>query len=833
MVSGAAIKGRMIPAFPELIGRRSFMPPGESEALLQLAQDVASGSDIDWSSAELCAGDPELRAVLDQLKIVARLAAACSSPIDELAAAMNGPQSAALLKSWGRLEIRRELGRGGFGTVFLAWDPSLECEVALKVMQDAERSAAVIQEGRLLARVRHPNVVMVHGVDQYDGTVGLRMEFIEGLTLKQALEVRGVFGAQEAALIGIDVCRALAAVHKAGLLHRDIKAHNVMRETGGRIVLMDFGAGERRTVDFNTKRSLAGTPLYLAPELLKGEPATIASDIYSVGVLLFNLVTGDYPVRGDSVDLVALAHVDGRRNALADLRPDLQAGFVRVVDRALQIDAAQRYRTAGAMQQDLAATLEVEAPRQLGDPLALAPSRAKAPSIAVLPFVSLGPDHDIEYLCDGLVEELLISLGKIPGLRVASRTSSRALQATADVRAICRQLEVNAILEGTVRKSGDRLRITAQLVSAEDGCHIWSEGYNRDMADVLGVQEGIAQNVVDRLQVTLAEVHASRLTREHTANPRAYHLYLKGRFFWARRYHAGLRSALDHFQKAIEEDAGYALAYAGVADAYTFIGFYSLQRPRDAFANAGAAVRRALEIDPLLAEAHTSLALLKLGNEWDFAGAERELRRALELDPSQPLPRIYLAWVLILRGDIAGGIVEARRAQELEPLSPLVNAGVAFALYNSRRYEEAIVECEKGLEVDPNLLLAIHFMAMCRCQQGRLPEAIALSERTVAMSERAPFYLGLLGHFCARAGDRDQVDALLAELSELRERKYVPPHCMVYIYAGLNDFDSAIEWEAKAFDDGASPFNYVSPLIDNLKRDPRHAAEMRRMGMKP
>ena len=805
----------------------------ESEALLQLAQDVASGSDVDWSLADLGASDPALRAVFDQLKIVAQLATACRSPLDEPAHILSGPESAALLKSWGRLEIRRELGRGGFGTVYLAWDPALECEVALKVMHDAERSAAVIQEGRLLARVRHPNVVMVHGVDQYDDTVGLRMEFIEGLTLKQALEVRGVFGAQEAALIGIDVCRALAAVHKAGLLHRDIKSHNVMRETGGRIVLMDFGAGQTRSFDFNTNRSLAGTPLYLAPELLKGEPSTIASDIYSVGVLLFNLVTSDYPVRGDSFHLVAEAHVEGRRTALADLRPDLPAGFVRVVERALQLDAAQRYRTAGAMQQDLAATLEFEQPGPLGDSLPRVASRAKAPSIAVLPFVNLGPDQDIEYLCDGVVEELLISLGKIRGLRVASRTSSRALQATADVRAICRQLEVDAILEGTVRKSGDRLRITAQLVSADDGCHIWSECYNRDMADVLGVQEGIAQNVVDKLQVTFAEAHASRLTRQHTGNPRAYHLYLKGRFFWARRYHAGLRSALEHFQKAIEEDAGYALAYAGVADAYTFIGFYSLQRPREAFASAASAAQRALEIDPLLAEAHTSLALVKLGGEWDFAGAERELRRALELDPSQALPRIYLAWVLILRGDTSGGIVEARRAQELEPLSPLVNAGVAFALYNSRRYEEAIAECERSLEVDPNLLLAIHFMAMCRCQQGRLQEAIALSERTAAMSERAPFYLGLLGHFCARAGARDRVDALLAELTELRERKYVPPHCMVYIYVGLNDLDRAIEWEAKAFDDGASPFNYVSPVIDNLRRDPRHAAEMRRMGVRP
>jgi serine/threonine protein kinase/tetratricopeptide (TPR) repeat protein len=804
----------------------------DSNALTQLAKAVASGSDVDWSTAESTADDPDLRRAMAELKIVAQLAVACRSADDPQEPLPTDSSAPAPLKSWGRLEIRRELGRGRFGTVYLAWDPALECEVALKIMHDAEHSAAVIQEARLLARVRHPNVVTVHGVDQYDRAVGLRMEFVEGLSLKQALAAHGVLGAHEAALIGIDLCRALAAVHKAGLLHRDIKTHNVMREAGGRIVLMDFGAGEIRTAELHTPRLRTGTPLYLAPEIFGGQPSTIASDIYSLGVLLFHLVTLNYPVPGDTIDAVREAHARGSRVALADLRPDLPSGFVRVVELALDRDPARRYRSAGAMQQDLAAALELDVPLQSGAPAHGLLHRASTPSIAVLPFVNLGPDQDIEYLCDGLAEELLIGLGKLSGLRVASRTSSRALQMTTDVRTICRQLDVSAVLEGTVRKSGDRLRITAQLVSAEDGCHIWSEGYNRDMADVLGVQEGIAQNVVDRLQLTLAEVQAARLTRQHTDNPRAYHLYLKGRFYWARRYHAGLTSALEHFQKAIKEDAGYALAYAGVADAYTFMGFYSLQRPRDAFVRASAAALRALEIDPDLAEAHTSLALVKLGGDWDFAAAEHELRQALELDPGQALSRIYLAWVLVLRGDPASGLVEARRAQEIEPLSPLVNAGVGFTLYMSRRYDEAIAECEKSLEIDPNLLLAMHFMAMCRAQQSRLSEAIALSERTVAMSDRAPFYLGLLGHFCARAGARERVDELLAELGRLAERKYVPPHCMAYIYAGLNDLDRAFEWQAKAYDDGASPFNYFSPVIDNMQHDARHAVELRRMGLR-
>ena len=802
----------------------------DDDALLQLAKAVASDSNVDWATAESSAHGPQERDIVTQLKVLADLAVACRQAPDS----GNAPPShadAPMPQSWGRLEVRRELGRGQFGAVYLAWDPALECEIALKIMQDAERSAAVIQEARLLARVRHPNVVTVYGVDQYEQGVGLRMEFIEGLSLKQALAAHGVLGAPEAALIGIDLCRAVAAVHKAGLLHRDIKTHNVMRETGGRIVLMDFGAGEMRTTRLDAERHQAGTPLYLAPEIFEGEASTIASDIYSLGVLLFHLVTRSYPVPGETIDQVIAAHATGRKVALGDLRPDLPAAFIHAVERALDADPARRYRTAGAMQQELSAALGLDGPAPPASSLFKA---SRTPSIAVLPFVNLGPDQDIEYFCDGLVEELLIGLGKLPGLRVASKAAGRGLQATTDIRTICRELNVGAVLEGTVRKSGDRLRITAQLVSAEDGCHIWSEGYNRDMADVLGVQEGIAQNVVDKLQVTLAESNASRLTRRHTANPRAYHFYLKGRFYWARRYHAGLKNALDHFQKAIEEDAGYALAYAGVADAYTLIAFYSLMRPRDAFARASAAALRALEIDAELSEAHASLALVRLASDWDFPAAERELRCALDLDPAQSLSRIYLAWVLVLRGDPATGLVEARRAQETDPLSPLVNAGVGFALYLSRRYEEAVVECEKSLEIDPRFMLAMHFMAMCRAQQSRFKDAIALSERTVEMSDRAPFYLGLLGHFCARAGEHERVEAILSEIASLSaaQTKYVPPHCMVYIYAGLNDLDRAFEWQAKAYDDGAAPFNYFSPVIDNLLRDPRHMADMRRMGLR-
>jgi serine/threonine protein kinase/tetratricopeptide (TPR) repeat protein len=738
------------------------------------------------------------------------------------------------MSRWGTLECRRKIAAGTFGTVYLAWDPALEREVALKVLPAAGRSQTVIQEGRLLARVRHPNVVTVYGIDEYEGTVGLWMEWVEGLTLTRLLSARGLLGGHEAALIGVDICRAVAAVHKAGVLHRDIKAQNVMREAGGRIVLMDFGAGETRTEDGLSHPRMIGTPLYLAPELFAGHPATIASDIYSIGVLLYHLMTGRYPVEGATFD--AIATLDARQHpiGLSERRPDLPARLVRIVDDALAADPARRYRSASAMEDDLRSVLELQ--DALDETVAhevMSRMRRRIPSVAVLPFESLGPDEDLEYFCTGLAEELLTGLGKVPGLRVASRTSSLHVNRTGtDIKHVCRLLDVDAALEGTVRKAGDRVRISAQLVSAEDGCHLWSEGYDRSIADVFAVQDEIARSVVDRLKITLAEFPRQPLIRQHTRNPRAYQCYLKGRFYWTRRFHGGLKAALEQFQKAIQEDAGYALAYAGLADAYSFMGIYSVQKPRTAFALASAAVERALAIDADLPEAHTSLAFIRLSNDWNWPEAEREFRRALDLDATQTLARIYLSWLMVLQGDRAGAVIEARRAQEMEPLSPLVNAGLAHTLFFARRYDQAVTECERSLEVDPNFIFAIHLLGMCRAQQSRLAEAIEIGERTVLMSGRAPFYLGVLGHYHARNGALDKAHEILEELATLADTRYVPPHCQVYIHAGANDLDRAFEWQAKAYDDGASPFYYFSPLIENLHADPRHRAHLRQMGLR-
>jgi serine/threonine-protein kinase len=761
---------------------------------------IADGTGADSEAAATSDITHEQRQRVEDLRIVANLASVHLGAGEAATKVAQGQPA-----SWGPLQIRGEIGQGHFGTVYLAWDPALERRVALKLLRQTGGAAEIIREGRLLARVRHPNVVTVYGVDEHDGVVGLWMEFVDGLTLSRVLATSGVLGPREAALIGLDLCGAVAAVHEAGLVHRDIKAQNLIREGNGRLVLMDFGTGEVRA-DRSLTGSVTGTPLYLAPEIFAGAPATIASDIYSIGVVLFHLVTGGYPVEGQTLEKVEAAHAQGDRRHLADARPDLPSAFVLVVERALQQDPAHRWRSSDEMRQELIAALQH--PQLAGASAPRADQSTRLTAIAVLPFASVGSGHDLEYLGSGLADELLTGLAKVPGLRVASRTSaSHVARIEQDARSICRALGVEAVLEGTVRKAGEQVRITAQLVSATDGCHLWSDAYDRSMTDVFTVQDHIARSIVDRLQGSPIETSRPPLIGRHTQNSRAYHSYLKGRFYWTRRYHGGLIAAHQHFTEAIQEDAGYALAYAGLADAYAFMGIYAVQRPRPAFAAALAAVTRALALDPDLPEAHTSLAFIRLAGDWDLPEAAREFLRALTLDPRQAVTRIYYSWLLVLQGDVPGALSQVHMAQDTDPLSPLVNAGAGHTLYLARRYADAIVECEKALEIDPNFILAVHVKGMCRALQGDLNEATELAERTVSMSGRAPFYLGVLGHYRARAGHHDTVRAIQEELERKAAERYVPPHCMTFIHAALNDLDRAFEWQAKAYDDGASPFN--------------------------
>src|SRR5882672_11088954 len=579
------------------------------EALLALAESVADGTSVDWKTAASQAA-PEDQAFVRQLRILAKLTEVhttlAEGPWPAVApVAARRSQVAPAIGTWAHLTLLERLGGGTYGEVYRAWDRQLEREVALKLLRgvhpstslgaggdDDPETSRITREGRLLARVRHPNVITVHGVDVHEGRVGLWMELLRGQTLEQLLHTRGAFGAREAAPIGIYLCRALAALHAAGLLHRDVKADNVIREEGGRIVLMDLGTG--REIDSNARPGLpdfAGTPLYIAPEVFDGAPASEATDVYSLGVLLYHLVTGSFPVWAKTVEELKARHRNAPPIRLRDARADLPTVFVAVVDRAISRNPTDRYLTAGALEADLRKSIDddtsqltVDRPRDTVAPesppsrrpvkaiaaiagiaaavvavalLALPALRGRetlatlagAPirSIAILPLANLSGDPSQEYFADGMTDELIGTLGRLDGVNVISRTSSMQFKGSGKtVPEIARALNVDAILEGSVlmspgarQESGadpDRLRINARLIRAGTDTQLWDRTFEAVAGDVFRLQRDVAAATADGINAKLTPPRDAVVpAAQRAASFDAFDLYLKGRFYWAMR----------------------------------------------------------------------------------------------------------------------------------------------------------------------------------------------------------------------------------------------------------------------------------------------------------
>jgi len=584
------------------------MATPESTALLQsVADSIADGLPVDWQTVEAQVDGQPLR-LLKQLQILSNLATlhrtlpTVSSGTTAALTARAKP--ATIIGKWGHLELIERLGGGASSEVYRAWDPQLECEVALKLLRVDDWSgdpwsSRLVREGRLLARINHRHVIPVHGVAVQDGRFGLWMQLIRGATLFQLVSNQGPLSAREASLIGIDICQALAAVHGAGLINGDVKAANIMREDGGRIVLMDLGMGSERDASRSGPGDFAGTPLYLAPEIFQGRQASVRTDLYGLGVLLYYLVTGSYPVRAASISELKDAHAKGTAVRLRDARADLSTRFIQVVERATAVDPELRYPTAGALEADLVRALDdASAPISGGrsrvsthrttliaasiaallvlgalgwravtnrPPAALAAATVR--SVVVLPLENLSGDPSQEYFADGMTEALISDLARIHALRVISRTSAMVYKgAKKPLADIARELGVDAVLEGSVMRVGDRVRISADLVDARSNRHLWVQTYERDLKDVLTLQSDVAQAIVAGIQVQLTPQEKASFGAVQAVDPAAEVAYLRGRYEWNKRTDDSLQQALVYFQQAATIDPTFAKAFAGQAD---------------------------------------------------------------------------------------------------------------------------------------------------------------------------------------------------------------------------------------------------------------------------
>jgi len=751
----------------------------------------------------------------------------------------------------GPYEILAVIGRGGMGEVYRAHDTRLDRDVAIKVLtsrthDDADRLRRFAQEARASAALDHPNIIAVHDFGTYRKQPYLVSEFLDGKPLAGHIEGRPL-QIDDLIEFAVQMADGLDAAHSRGIVHRDLKPANVFVTTRRQIKILDFGLARlnveppMQTQGLTMARpdplsatnagTVLGTVPYMSPEQARGEPVDARSDVFSLGLVFYEMAAGHRAFEGPTPAAVFDAILNRPVRPLSQVNTAVPRELERIVDRCVQKRPETRYQHMREVLTDLR---NLKRTRDSSASAHASGSVVRAvPSIAVLPFTDLSAEKDQDYFCEGMAEELINALASLQGIRVASRTSSFQFKGKSlDVSEIGARLKVETVLEGSVRKSGNRLRIAVQLVSTGDGYHLWSERYDRNADDIFAVQDDIARVVVDKLKVKLAGDGAAPVVKHVTDDHNAYHLYLQGRYYWARRG-VFLEKAADCFAQAIERDPSCAQAHAGLADAYGVLGIYGALSPSEAALKAKPAAERALALEDSLAEAHRSLAVINVSFEWDLVGGEREYRRALELSPASGELRAMHAYCLTYLHRFDEALEEVREARSLEPESILVAGYNAVNLMFGRRYSEALEESQRCLDLDPTFATAEWIRTQVHTVLGDHDAAIAAADHALALTRRRSFYLSVSGVAHAAAGQRAEAEHVIEELVERGRTEYLSPLWIADITTRLGDTDRAFHWLDRAFDARTQALISlgVSPLYDPLRPDPRFANLLQRIGV--
>ena len=746
----------------------------------------------------------------------------------------------------GPYEILAPLGAGGMGEVYRARHARLDRDVAIKVLSD--RLAADEQalsrferEAKAVAALSHPNILAIHDFGEDQGVRFAVTELLEGETVRDRM-ARERLTWRRSVEIGIAVAEGLAAAHAKGIVHRDLKPENVFLTSGGLVKILDFGlaradlisSGEAASTLTTARQTDVGTILgtvgYMSPEQVTGEPADARSDIFSLGCLLYEMVSGRRAFVGKSTGETLASILRDHPPEIAVLGVALPAALDRIVARCLAKNRDERFQAV----RDLAFHLREVSSSSAGTPVSSGGHARAIESIAVLPFANVSADPDAEYLSDGITESIIHSLSRLPNLRVMARsTLSRYKGREIDPQVVGEELKVRAVLTGRVFHRGDSLVIKTELVDVRDGSLIWGENYNRNFADILALEEDIAREISGKLRVKVTGEDAWRLARRATEDPEAYRLYLKGLFYWNKRTSDGLRKGIELFQQAIEVDPEYALAYAGIAHSYNQLGFYQYVAPQDSFPKAKAAATRALELDAALGEARSVLALVRFWYEWDWPGAEEEFRRAIAASPGFVHVHHFYGIFLTAMERFQDGLVELGRAEDLDPLSLPAQASRAYCLFHARRHDDAVAVLEKILEIESSFVPALYLLALNYTQKQMWTEATRFADRAVELSGRDSMRLCALGASLAAAGRRPEAEAIIKELAAMIPRRYVSAVETAYIYGALGETSLAFAWLEKALTERAwgMVLLRVDPRADPLRGDPRFPDLLRRVGL--
>jgi serine/threonine protein kinase/Tfp pilus assembly protein PilF len=731
----------------------------------------------------------------------------------------------------GPYEIQSRLGEGGMGEVYRARDTRLDRTVAIKVLPShlsckPELKLRLEREAKAISALQHANICTLYDIGMQEGASFLVMEYLEGQTLAARLQESALPQGQ-ALKIGMEIAQALEKAHEGGIIHRDLKPANIMLTKAG-AKLMDFGLAkivaqapvtggaheddDTRTLTLTRENTVLGTADYMSPEQAQGKPVDARSDIFSFGAVLYEMLSARRAFSGENAISILAAILRMDPPPLAEAPP----AVARVVVGCLAKQPAQRFQTIAEVKQALkqAATAAVSIP----------------PSIAVLPFSNLSGDKENEYFSDGLAEDILNALVKVPGLRVTARTSTLAFAGKKqDIRNIAQALNVEHILEGSVRKLGNRLRVTAQLIKASDGYHLWSERYDREMTDVFAIQDEISQAIVETLKLKLS---GHSLLNRPTADPEAYNLYLRGRHLSARLNPESVRVAREYFQQALARDPKYALAYAGVGYLLVIEAVWGRVAPCGILPDAKRALKKALELDASLPEAHAYLGSVLGYYDYDWPGAEHEMKRALELGPAvAEVHFCYAMHFLQPLGRLKEAEAEFKRAAELDPLYHLAVIGLAENAYRRNDPDTAITLAKKALELDATYYFSHWMLGLAYFLKGKVEDAVDAVERAAGFSERNPWVLASLRNLYSRAGRGEEAAVVLKEIEQRAQSSYVAPGVFGIVCLGLGQLDEALDWYEKAIEDRDAIALYLAtePKLGRLRSHPRYQALRRKM----
>ncbi|MEO5817514.1 MAG: protein kinase [Gemmatimonadaceae bacterium] len=728
-----------------------------------------------------------------------------------------------------RFTIGRELGRGGMATVYLAEERKHGRQVAIKVMR-ADLAASVgaerfLREIGIVARLAHPHIVPLIDSGDANGVLYYVSPYVPGGSLRDRLTREGRLPIAEATRIAYEVGTALDYAHRNGFVHRDVKPENILF-ADGQAVLADFGVARTcgiSVVDAVTEAGMAvGTPAYMSPEQASGDSDIgTASDVYSLACVVYEMLAGTPPLMASTARALLMRQVTETPRPIRAVRPEVSSNIEAALIRALSKAPSERFRTVS----------EFTSALQVADSGRAQILQTLTRSIAVLPFVNASPDPENEYLSDGITDELIDALSKVEGLRVASRTSVFALKGKLqDVRAIGALLGAAEVLEGTVRKSGDRLRITAQLTSTDDGRLVWSQRYDRTLRDVFEIQDEIARTIVGTLRATSFSA-VTPIARRYTDNVTAYGLYLRGRYAWNKRSQEGVTEAIAYFEQAIAEDPEYALAYTGLSDAVALHVDYRSVPVHEGFERAKALARKALALDDTLAEAHASLAWCLFVYDWDWDLADAEFQRAIELDPRYATAHQWYSFLLASSGRVEEAIISGHTAQELDPASVSVRRSLAWLYIYARRYEQARYHLTRAIAMNPTAEESYRVLGIALALDGQFDESERVLREAVHMHGAGTYTLATLGYSLARAGKRDEATSILADLEQRREREYVSPVALATVQIGLGNNARALDWSEVAYEERRGWLAYftVNPVVDPLRQEPRFKALVARL----